>query len=149
MEVPILVALTSLAGTIVGGGIVIGGNYFLARRREKLEFRTACRLITVDLQYARLLVTRALVTKLWWRPDEELTTEGWKQYKNVLAPYLSYDAWNDVWMAVGEINHVNLLAAAPRQPDRTQEIFLDETVKALTVLLTIIETGRVRLLPHL
>jgi len=49
MDLPILVAIISVAGTllgtVVGGCIVTGGNYLLARRREKLEFRTACRLI--------------------------------------------------------------------------------------------------------
>ena len=61
MELPILVAVISvsgsLAGTITGGVIVSYGNWYLARRKEKLEFKTACRLISTELQSARRTVT--------------------------------------------------------------------------------------------
>jgi hypothetical protein len=57
MELPILVAIISvfgtLLGTITGGVIVSYGNLHLARRKEQLEFRTACRLIATELQIAQ------------------------------------------------------------------------------------------------
>ena len=53
MDVPILVAIISvsgtLLGTVVGGSVVTCGNFLLARRRENLEFRTACRLVATEL----------------------------------------------------------------------------------------------------
>ena len=91
-------------GTITGGVIVSYGNVYLAQRREQLEFRTACRLIATELQVAQNTLKLALKNKHWWRPDEELTTEAWKQYKNVLAPHLSYGAWSDLWLAIRNIN---------------------------------------------
>jgi hypothetical protein len=68
MEVPILVGIMSLAGTIIGGSIVTGGNYYLARMRQQAEdnkeaitrageLRKACRLI--DSELAPGLCTRA------------------------------------------------------------------------------------------
>jgi hypothetical protein len=153
MDVPILVAIISvsgtLLGTVVGGSIVTWGNYFLARRRERLEFRTACRLISAELQANHHTVEFALGQKLWWRSDEELRTEAWKQFQNALAPHLPYDAWQDLLVTVRAVNHVNLLAGAPRPSDKPDEIFLEETVSALTLFLKDIETGRVGLRPYL
>ena len=52
-DIPILVAIISvsgtLLGTVAGGTIAISGNVYLARRRERLEFRTACRLVAAEL----------------------------------------------------------------------------------------------------
>jgi hypothetical protein len=153
MDVPILVAIISvvgsLLGTVVGGSIVAGGNYFLAQRQENLQFRTACRLVAAELQDAQLTVNYALEKKLWWRPDEELTTEAWEQYKNVLAPHLPYDALVDVRLAVRAVHHASLLAAAPRPHDKTEEIFLEENANALTLFLKDIEKGRIGLMPYL
>jgi hypothetical protein len=153
MEVPILVAIISvsgtLLGTVVGGSMVTWGNYFLARRRERLEFRTACRLISAELQANGHTAGFALGQKRWWRSDEELGAEAWKQFQNVLAPHLPYDAWQDLLLAVRAVNHVNRLAGAPRPPDKPDEIFLEETVTALTLFLKDIETGHVSLRPYL
>src|SRR5271166_340058 len=146
MDVPILVAIISVSGTlletVVGGSIVTWGNYFLARRRERLEFTTACRLISADLQANHHTVEFALRQKCWWRSDEELRTEASKQFQNVLAPHLTYDAWQDLLLAVRAVNNVNLLAGAPRPSGKPDEIVLEETVSALTLLLKQVETGR-------
>jgi hypothetical protein len=153
MDVPILVAVISvigsLSGTIVGGCIVTGGTYFLARRREKVELRTARRLIAAELQDANHTVKFAIESKRWWHSHETLSTEAWKQYKSILAPNLSYDAWSDVRIAVGGINHANALAAAPRPTGETEDVLLVETIKALTLISDHIETSRVKLMPHL
>ena len=118
MELPILVAIVSvsgsLLGTVMGGIIVIFGNITLTKRKEKLEFRSACRLIATELQIAGLTVKLALNKHCWWRSDEKLATDAWEQYKHILAPQLSYDAWSDVWLAVRGVNDARVLAAAPR-----------------------------------
>jgi hypothetical protein len=152
MEVPILVAIISvsgtLLGTVVGGSIVTGGNYLLARRREKLEFKTACRLIAAELQDAQHTVKFALDKKCWWRPHDELTTDAWKQYKHLLAPQLSYDAWSDVRIAALNLKYANALAAAPRPSSQREDFLLKEMETALADLLKSFETGRVALMPH-
>jgi hypothetical protein len=86
--------------SVVGGCGVLYGNLYLARRRERLEFRAACRLVAAELQDNSLIVEFALKKRLWWRSDEELTTEEWKQYKSVLAAGLPYDALGDLKFAV-------------------------------------------------
>jgi hypothetical protein len=143
MELPVLMAIISvtgtLLGTIVGGSIVTGGNYVLARRRERLEFRTACRLLATELHAAQFTVKFALGNHRWWRPHEELKTEAWEKYKHLLAPYLSYEAWEDVWLAAGNLYDANALAAAPRPQSDATDILLPETENALTILLTSFE----------
>jgi len=114
-----------------------------------LEFRTACRLISAEFQDAGFTVKYALEKKRWWYPAEELATEAWKQYKNVLAPHLTYGAWSDIRLAPQDIKYANFLAGAPRPQDKTEEIFLEETQTAFTLLIKSIETGRVALMPHL
>jgi hypothetical protein len=153
MELPILVAVITvigtLAGTMTGAAIVSYGNVYLARRREKLEFKMACRLIATEFHVAQLTLKQALEANRWWRNDEELTTEAWKQYKHVLAPYVPYEIWDDLWLAARQINHVNLLAAATRPAGKTEDIYLPETVTALTLLKESIERGRISLMPYL
>jgi hypothetical protein len=150
MELPILVAIISvggsLLGTVVGGSIVTGGNYLLARRREKVELKTACRLISAELQAASHTIKFALQSKRWWHSHETLSTEAWKQYRSFLAPNLSYDAWSYVLMAIVNIDHVNAMAAAPRPKGDLEDILLEQTMTALTLNLERIETGRLSLM---
>jgi len=153
MDVPILLANISVTGTLLGavtGGIgIFYGNLYLARRREELEFRTACRLVAAELQDNYLVVQYGLEKRLWWRSDEELKTEEWKQYKSVLAPCLTYDALVDLKFAVRSVNNASLIAAAPRPLDKPDEIFLEPTVQALTLLLKDVKKGRDSLKPYL
>ena len=161
MGVPILVAIIAFSGTVVGGTIVTAGNYFLARMREQTEaartaetqsreLKMACRLIASELQQNYLMVEYfGLKEKRWWRPDEELSTEAWKQYQHLLAPRLSFDAWADVENAVINVNHANVMHAAPRPPNNPDNIFLPETVTALTILVESMRKGRDGLKPYL
>jgi hypothetical protein len=152
MELPILVAIISvfgsLLGTIMGGVIVIFGNITLAKRKEKLEFRSACRLIATELQIAELTIKLALKNHCWWRSDEKLATDAWERYKHILAPQLSYDAWSDVWLGVRGVNDAIALAAAPRPQGSKADALLPETETALNILLKGFETGRVALMPY-
>ena len=153
MNVPILVAIISvggtLLGTVVGGTGVLCGNLYLARRRERLEFRAACRLVAAELQDNSLIVEFGLEKRHWWRSDETLTTEEWKQYKSVLAAGLPYDALADVKFAVRAVDNASILAAAARPLDKPDEIFLEPTMEALTLLMKNMKKGRVGLMPYL
>jgi hypothetical protein len=113
-----------------------------------LEFRTACRLIAAELQDGSLVVDFALREKRWWRPTE-LTTDECKQYKSILALHLSYEALADVWLAMKAVNDASLLAAAPRPSDKPDEISLEPTMHALTLLVKNMKKGRVSLMPYL
>jgi hypothetical protein len=151
MQLPVLVAIISVVGTLLGtitGGVIVSyGNIYLVQRREQLEFKMASRLIFRELEIAQSVVKVALDNHRWWRPDEELTTDAWKQYKHLLAPQLSYRAWCDVWLGVRDLNDANLLAAAPR--GSAAEVLLPATENTLRILSKGIEIGRVALLPHL
>jgi hypothetical protein len=114
-----------------------------------LEFTTACRLIAAELQDAQHTVKFALDKKHWWRPDDEPKAEAWTQYNHLLAPHLSYEAWSDVRLAVHDLNKTNVLATGPRPADKTEEIFLEETVNALNLLTKGIQKGYAALTPHL
>jgi hypothetical protein len=149
MQDTAITAIATLAGTITGAAIVSFGNIYVARRREKMEFRMACRLIESEFHTGQLTLKFALDKKLWWRPDEELTVEAWKTHKHVLAPQISDEAWTDLWMASRGIGHANLLAAAPRPVGEKKDTLLPETVDALTLLMRDIERGRIALMPHL
>jgi hypothetical protein len=150
MEIPILVAIISVAGsllgTVVGGSIVVLGNYFLVWRRERSEFRTACRLVEAELQEASVTVKYAIDKKTLWRPDEEPSTDAWKQHKHVLAQHLSLDDWDDVREAVYGVTGVNVIAVAYRSDDKTE--VLDEAAAAFALMLKQIQKGRFRLFTH-
>ena|SRR6266446_10498432 len=105
MDVPILTAVISvsgtLMGTIIGGCLTMYANFFLNKRREREEFRIGCRLIDGELLVNHGLVTTVLIRKIWFQSDVlELTTEAWKEHRHVLASYLSFEDWHDVQSAV-------------------------------------------------
>src|SRR5271166_3759027 len=56
-----------------------------------LNFDPGC-IKVVDTYRNAFIVEFALANKRWWRSDQELKAEEWKQYKSVLAPHLPYDA---------------------------------------------------------
>jgi hypothetical protein len=157
MEVPILVGIMSLAGTIIGGSIVTGGIYYLARMRQQAEdnkeaitrageLRKACRLIDSELVVVTSEVEVCLRDKRWWIFDEKFTSEAWQQYKSVLAD-LPYPAWGATLLAVNAVHNLRGLAAAPR-PTEEPEVVREPTVKAIIILQDHIEAGRRALLPY-
>jgi hypothetical protein len=157
MEVPILVGIMSLAGTIIGGSIVTGGNYYLARMRQQAEdnkeaitrageLRKACRLIDSELVVVTSEVEVCLRDKRWWPFDEKFTSEAWQQYKSVLAG-LPYPAWGAALLAANAVHDLRRLAAAPR-PTEEPEVVGEATVKTIIVLQDRIEAGRRALLPY-
>jgi hypothetical protein len=160
MNVTILGAILAFLGTIIGGTIVTGGNYFLARMRDRTEaaraaeiqageLKMAARLIASELQQNFLTLEFALNKKIWWRSHEELSTEAWKQYKHLLAPKLTYDTWDDLVLATQGVNGAIALCAAPRAPGHPEDMFLRETFTALTLLVEHMKKGRVGLMPYL
>jgi hypothetical protein len=155
MQVPILVGIMSLAGTIIGGSIVTVGNYCLAQMRQQAEdnkeaitrageLRKACRLIETELTFVWVTVGTCLEDNRWWH--EELTTESWQQCKGVLAD-LPFPVWSEAALAVSAVQGLQRLAAAPR-PTEHPEVVPEPFMRAILVHRDSIDVGRRALQPY-
>jgi hypothetical protein len=160
MNVTILGAILAFLGTIIGGTIVTGGNYFLTRMRERTEaaraaeiqageLKMAARLIASELQQNFLTVEFALKQERWWHPHEELSTETWKQYKHLLASKLAHDTWSDLVFATTQVNQAIALCAALRPPNQPDAMYFKENIPAITILVESMKKGYVGLTPYL
>jgi hypothetical protein len=109
------------------------------------ELKMAARLIASELQQNYLTVEYYVKESRWWRPDEELSTEAWKEYKHLLAPHLPYDDWDNVAHAVINANQANGMFSRSR-PDN---IFPEGTVTTLTRLAQNMRKGYSGLTPYL
>src|SRR5580704_3429120 len=104
MDAPVLTAVISVSGTllgaIVGGCLTMYSNFFLNKRRERAEFRMGCRLIVGELEENASRMASILTRGPWWQSDLELSTEAWEEHRHILASHLSHDAWRNVASAV-------------------------------------------------
>jgi hypothetical protein len=123
MDVPILVAIISvtgtLLGTIVGGTLTTFGNFLLSRRRERLEFKTACRLVAGELDLSATLLSGPIATHYTWAPDNDLSLKAWEKYESVIASTIGFDAWTLVQDAVGAVHKVNFIMSRHRGKNET------------------------------
>lgn len=114
------IAWFGLAAVLLGGFLGGGSNLLVAwlnkranaeaeRQRHEVEVRRAARLIYDDIETARAAGRYAVDAKEWWSQGEELTSQGWQQYRDVLAPELSEIAWQSVRIAVMAIGHLQEL----------------------------------------
>lgn len=106
-----------LAAVLLGGVLGGGSNLLVARlnkranaeaerQRHKVEVRRAARLIDDDIETAAAAGRYAVDAKEWWGSGHELTSQGWHQYRDVLAPELSKIDWKSVRIAVMAIGHL-------------------------------------------
>jgi hypothetical protein len=111
-------ALLGLAGVLVGALITGGFNFLVAWRKERadaaaesqrhdVEVRRAARLIDDDLHAAAGAARWCVEHKVF--PAQQLTTVGWQQYRDVLAPELSDTAWQSVNVAVAAIDALQMI----------------------------------------
>jgi hypothetical protein len=126
MDVPILTAVISVTGTllgaIVGGCLTMYSNFFLNKRRERAELRTGCRLIAVELEEKGAFVSSMLDRKRWSQIDlGQLSTEAWEEHRHVLASYLSAEEWDVVRNAV-RAGRYGLIIAATAREDKMEEM---------------------------
>ncbi len=110
-------ALLALAGVLLGALITSGFNFWVAWRKERadatserrhheVEVRRAARLIDDDLHTAADAARWCVEHKEWWFSGQQLTSMGWQQYRDVLAPELSEIAWPAVSLAVTTIDRL-------------------------------------------
>jgi hypothetical protein len=89
-------------------------NFFLNKRREQAEFRMACRLIEGELSDYEFLIRTSVETGTWWPSEAEQGTTAWEQHQHVLASYLPFEAFTDVWEAIRTVRLTVSFAQAAR-----------------------------------
>jgi hypothetical protein len=119
MTVGIISAISGLVGVILGGIITTVSNYLLYQKREKterkrdrsnrsIEIKRASRIIDADLSRAHAAAHICVEQRHWWSADvPPLTVEGWQQYRGIIAPELSNNAWRAVCVAVEAVHNLN------------------------------------------
>jgi hypothetical protein len=119
LAVGIISAISGLVGVIVGGIITAVSNYLLYQKREKterkrdrrkrvIEIKRASRLIDADLSWAQAAAKICVEKRHWWSAfSPPLSVEGWQQYRGIIAPELSNNAWVAVFVAVEAVHHLN------------------------------------------
>jgi hypothetical protein len=133
MDVPVLTAVIgvggALIGTIVGGCLTMFSNFFLNKRRERAEFRMACRLIALELEEKDAFLRTMADKKRWWQFDLPMTVGAWEDHRHILASYLSDEEWRDVRTAIRATRLFDIIAATARQ-EKT-EVLTDDHVQTL------------------
>jgi hypothetical protein len=151
MDAPVLTAVISVSGTllgaIVGGCLTMYSNFFLNKRRERAEFRMGCRLIAGELEENELFLKALRETPRFWKYNE-LATEAWKEHRHVLASYLPYEAWSNVEWAVQVVHRAREIMATVGEEGQREEMIAAAT-KQLSGLLEKIATGRTSLQPYI
>jgi hypothetical protein len=154
MDAPVLTAVISVSGTllgaIVGGCLTMYTNFFLNKRRERAEFRIGCRLIAGELEESHAVVRGLLKGRRWWLPDLLLLepgTEAWKEHRHVLASYLPSEDWRHLHGAVQAVHQARFLWTSARV-NNTEEIN-DAGAQLLTGIAAEIIRGRTSLQPYL
>jgi hypothetical protein len=101
MNVDFKIALLALAGVLIGAVITSGVTYVMEREKRQREVRRAARMIDADLLFAVSAARMSIEHKKWWPATElRLTTEGWQEYRFVVASELSQEDWARVMVAV-------------------------------------------------
>jgi len=75
-------------------------------RREDMAVHRAARLIDADLLFAETAARICVEKKHWWSTDRRLTSEGWQQYRDVIASKLQWADWLAVMVAVEAVGHL-------------------------------------------
>jgi hypothetical protein len=150
MDVPVLTAVIgvsgTLLGTIVGGCLTTFTNFLLQKRREKAEFRMACRLIAGELHESEEVIRPSFELKRWWPSELEPGTNAWKEHQHVLASYLSYEAWRDVRSAIRGVQVLSAVSHAYAQEHKTME---HQHIEVVARYVEDIQKGQASLQPYL
>ena len=108
----------------------------------------ASRLIMMELIAAENALRHAHNDKSWWEAEEDLATDSWKEYNNILAPHVSYKVWGDLWVAMRHIERANRIAARSHSKGKS-EPYIEKTTQTIAVILNHVELAREALSAHL
>ena len=151
MDLPVLTAVISvsgtLLGTIVGGCLTMYTTFFLNKRRERVEFRMACRLIAGELQRSEHVFSVMAELKRWWPSEVEPGMKAWEEHRHVLASYLSYETWTAVQQAIMTAHLANRRSAHAHATK--QETMDDEDTQWMAECVESIQKAQTGLLPYL
>lgn len=110
MDAQTVTAIAGIVGTLAAG---LGGTYLGSRlerkaelQREEADVRRAARLIDADLMFAETAARTSVDQRHWWVSDRRLTTEGWQQYREVIASKMPWADWLAVIVAVEAVGHL-------------------------------------------
>jgi hypothetical protein len=149
------IAIIGFIGVIIGAFIVAGTNYLIQWRHERadnrresrnrtIELKRGARLIDADLSRAQAAANICVEKRQWWSADiPPLTTEGWQQYRGIIAPELSNNAWVTVRVAVEAVD--NLKTARSIGIETGIIIIPDNIANQIVPMLNDISTGRAAL----
>jgi hypothetical protein len=140
-----IVALATLAGAAVGGGIAGWVSFRIEKRREareerreRNEARAAARQVWLELENAHWTLATALDEKIW--RATEPSTRAWHKHRGLLASYLPLNDWRVVAQAVGAVEwergHPQKVADPLTDPERRTSVeqSRDRLVEALDIL---------------
>jgi hypothetical protein len=145
-------AIIGFVGVIVGAIIVAGSNYLIASRHERtdtqrenrnraIEVKRGSRLIDTDLSRAQAAANTCVEKRHWWSADASpLTVQGWQQYRGIIAPELSYNAWVAVRVAVEAVEDLKTTRSIGIEAGLIT--IPDSTVKQIVPILNNIKAGR-------
>ena len=65
-------------------------------------------MIDFDLRFAHAHATQALKQNRYWDSDNApLTLKSWADYAAIIAPAVSFDTWERIYVGVVEVKHLN------------------------------------------
>ena len=112
----VIAAVAGVVGAILGAGASGFASFKLEKRREKARARAGARLIRSDLETVAMLFGAA-ETRRQWPLTIDLPTEGWRQFRDVVASELQPTAWDDVEAAIAVIATQQAIQEFSRRPD--------------------------------
>ncbi|MDQ2629378.1 MAG: hypothetical protein M3Y75_00175 [Actinomycetota bacterium] len=104
-------AIFGLVGVLLGAIAAGLGDYLLGKNREKAEVRRSARLLSLELEEARIFIEDSLEELRWVADPERVLSNGvWFEHRGSFAQVKSPDLWRVVsgaFLKVGELRRKN------------------------------------------
>jgi hypothetical protein len=149
VETGIIGVVGTLLGAIAVGSLNLFSNVFLNKHRERLEFRTASRLVAEELRRNRAILSTARSIRYGiFDPDRTLTTEAWMQFKSILAQNLPYEAWSAVQDAITSVGACRTIIIERPSDDTNKKEVPSGSVGIIEYSIGDIDKACEALMPH-
>jgi hypothetical protein len=104
-------AIFGLVGVLLGAIAAGLGDYLLGKNREKAEVRRSARLLSLELEEARIFIETSLEELRWVADPERVLSNGvWFENRGSFAQVKSSDLWRVVsraFLKIGELRRNN------------------------------------------